>query len=122
LWANRYFSTALDEPHLWAAVRYVELNPVRANIVSDPTEYRWSSARAHAGLVKDGLLDPEHPFPGPISGWKAWLELGLEEEAVRRLRRNTASGQPTGSEEFVAAIERQLGRRVRTPSVPPRRG
>ena len=66
LWANRYFSTALDEPHLWAAVRYVELNPVRANIVTDPTDYRWSSARAHAGLVKDGLLDPERPFPGPI--------------------------------------------------------
>ena len=33
LWANRYFSTPLDETHLWRAVRYVERNPVRAGLV-----------------------------------------------------------------------------------------
>lgn len=58
LWANRFFSTALDESHLWAAVRYVELNPVRAQLVDEATGYSWSSARAHAGLRPDPLLDP----------------------------------------------------------------
>jgi len=33
LWQGRFFSSALDEPYLWAALRYVERNPVRARIV-----------------------------------------------------------------------------------------
>ncbi len=33
LWQGRFFSSALDEPYLWAAIRYVERNPVRAGMV-----------------------------------------------------------------------------------------
>ena len=113
MWANRFFSTALDEPHLWAAIRYVELNPVRAGMVSDATGYEWSSARPHADLTQRELLDPDRPFPGPIGGWRQWLAGGLEDETLDRLRRNTAGGVPTGSEEFVNEIERRLGRSVR---------
>jgi putative transposase len=113
LWANRFFSTMLDEPHLWAAIRYVELNPVRAGVVDDATRYEWSSARVHADLTQDKLLDPDRPFPGPIGGWLQWLKSGLEDETIERLRRNTASGEPTGNGVFVTAIERRLGRSVR---------
>ena len=122
-WANRYFSTPLDESHVWAAVRYVELNPLRAGLVRRATDHGWSSARAHAGLVSDSLLDPGRPFPGPVSDWSAWLGIGLEEEAQQLLRRNTRTGHPTGSEEFVSDIGRRLGRAVssRRPG-PPRRG
>jgi putative transposase len=105
-WANRYFSTALDEPHLWAAIRYVELNPVRAGIVGDATLFEWSSAPAHAGLVSDDLLSIDRPFPGPIADWRRWLGHGLEEETATRLRENTASGSPTGNTAFVASINR----------------
>jgi putative transposase len=104
-WANRFFSTALDEPHLWAAVRYVELNPVRARIVSSAVDYPWSSARAHAGLVPRGFLDPGSPFPGPINDWASWLGSGLEEQTEQKLRENTACGRPTGSTGFVTEIE-----------------
>lgn len=117
-WANRFFSTVLDEPHLWAAIRYVELNPVRAGIVGDATAFEWSSARAHAGLVDDDLLDAERPFPGPIANWRRWLANGLEEQTATRLRQNTASGLPTGNAAFVAEIERRLNRCFR----PQRRG
>jgi putative transposase len=113
LWANRYFSTALDEPHLWAAIRYVELNPVRAGIVDEAVAYEWSSARAHADGVGNELLDPDRPFPGPIGDWRRWLAAGLEEELLNRIRENTASGKPTGNEEFVRAIEKRLDRPVR---------
>ena len=113
LWANRYFSTALDEPHLWAAIRYVELNPVRGGMVDDATRYKWSSARAHSDGVRDGLLAHDRPFPGPIAGWRQWIASGLEDETLNRLRMNTASGEPTGTEEFVIDIERRLGRKVR---------
>jgi putative transposase len=42
LWQNRFYSCALDEKHLWVALRYVERNPVRANLVVRPEEYEWS--------------------------------------------------------------------------------
>jgi len=114
LWANRFFSTLLDETHLWAAIRYVELNPVRARLVSQATDFEWSSARFHAGLVPESrLLDPARPFPGPIGDWPRWLAAGIEDETVRRLRENTAKGEPTGNEDFVAAVERRVGRRLR---------
>ena len=113
LWANRYFSTVLDEPHLWAAIRYIELNPVRAGIVDDATAFEWSSARAHAALADSDLLDPDRPFPGPIGDWRQWLANGLEDETLNRLRANTASGAPTGDDAFVETIERRLNRRVR---------
>ncbi len=113
LWASRFFSTALDEPHLWAAIRYVELNPLRAGIVDDATVFEWSSARAHSDGRRDDLLDPDRPFPGPIGHWSQWLACGLEDETLSRLRENTASGTPTGSAGFVAEIERRLERRVR---------
>ena len=44
VWQNRYFSCPLDERHRWEALRYVELNPVRAGLVKEASEYRWSSA------------------------------------------------------------------------------
>lgn len=113
LWANRYFSTALDEVHLWAAIRYVELNPVRAGIVHDATRYPWSSARAHCGAGRDRLLDPDRPFPGPIGNWRAWLATGLEDDLRKRIRDNTSTGLPTGSDDFVRAVEQRVGRRVR---------
>ena len=50
------FSSALDEPYLWAALRYVERNPVRARIVRKAENYMWSSAAAHCGLREDAIL------------------------------------------------------------------
>jgi putative transposase len=113
LWANRFFSTALDEPHLWAAVRYVELNPVRARLVGKATDYPWSSARTHAGFREDPLLDPKRPFPGHIGNWAAWLRAGLEEDTAVRLRANTSTGRPTGNDSFIQELETRLGRRLR---------
>ena len=113
LWANRYFSTALDEPHLWAAVRYVELNPVRAGLVAKASEYPWSSARVHAGIQTDSMLDPTRPFPGHIGDWESWLAAGLEEQTAARIRTNTSTGRPTGSDEFIQQLEKRLERRLR---------
>ncbi len=48
VWQGRYFSAALDESYFWAAIRYVEQNPVRAGLVSRAEDYPWSSARAHS--------------------------------------------------------------------------
>jgi len=47
--------------YLLACMRYIELNPVRANIVSRPESYRWSSYRANALGYKDPIVTP-HPL------------------------------------------------------------
>jgi putative transposase len=57
LWQGRYFSSALDEAYLWAALRYVERNPVRAKLAIEAENYRWSSAAAHCKMRADELLD-----------------------------------------------------------------
>lgn len=56
LWQGRFASNVMDESYLIAAARYIELNPVRAGLVSQPTEYRWSSANAHRAGSDDKLV------------------------------------------------------------------
>jgi len=113
LWANRFYSTPLDEHHLWVAVRYVELNPVRSGQVSRAHEYDWSSARANASGMASALLDVQRPFPGGIEDWDAWLHAGLGDPRLDAIRANTSTGRPTGSESFVIDLEKRLGRVLR---------
>ena len=112
LWANRFASTPLDERHLWTAVKYVELNPVRAGIVKSTEEYPWSSASSHTTGTQDFLLFQSRPFPGPISNWSKWLKEGLNPEDEKLLRRCTYSGRPCGSESFTRDLETRLGRKL----------
>lgn len=51
VWQGRFYSCPLDMAHLWAALRYVELNPVRARLVDEADQYPWSSAAAHCGTA-----------------------------------------------------------------------
>ena len=112
-WANRFFSTPLDERHLWAAVRYIEQNPVREGIVKSAWDYPWSSARAHVG-GGDSLLWPGRPFPGPVGDWAEWLDSDWDDpEAFERLRRCTKTGRPCGGDGFVDSLEERLGRVLR---------
>ena len=58
LWQTRFFSCMLGIEHLWAALAYVERNPVRAGIVDSAAEYPWSSAADHLKCLDNtGLLD-----------------------------------------------------------------
>ena len=56
LWQGRFHLFVMDESYLLAAVRYIELNPVRARLVTDPIVYPWSSARAHIEKRNDVLV------------------------------------------------------------------
>ncbi len=123
LWGTRHYAGPLDEAHVWAAVRYIERNPVRACLAAPATAYPWSSAAAHAGLRHDSLLDSARPFPGPVGDWAAWLAIDIEATTADALRRNTTLGRPTGCEAFITELERRTGRRLRPrkPGPPPRR-
>jgi putative transposase len=60
LWQGRFRSSPMDEPHFWAAVRYVERNPVRAGMVARAEHYPWSSAPAHCGLAHELSVANSH--------------------------------------------------------------
>jgi putative transposase len=47
VWEGRYYSCPPDEAHVWEALRYTELNPIRAGMVSEPTSWMWFSAATH---------------------------------------------------------------------------
>jgi len=59
LWESRYYSKAVDtEEYLLRCLRYIEQNPVRANVVSTPDQYRWSSYRCHGEEQRIEFLTP----------------------------------------------------------------
>jgi putative transposase len=116
VWQARYFSCPLDEAHLWRAMAYVERNPVRAGLVGEAGEWKWSSARAHCGgLVDWGLADFgrwREVFDS--ERWAKVLRTSIGEEALAdRLRQATYRGRPLGSEEFIDVLERREHRRLR---------
>jgi putative transposase len=115
VWQGRYYSCPMDEGHTPAAMRYVERNPVRAGIVTEPWHYEWSSARAHVGgRDLTGMLDLER-WSGrwPPADWREFLRTPEDAAGLELLRTGTAGGWPLGSHEFIADLERRLGRRLR---------
>jgi len=109
LWQGRFASFAMDEEHLLRAMRYVELNPVRAGLVEHPGDYPWSSARAHLE-GEDDILVRVHPMLEEIGDWKSYLALDIEEEEAALMRRHERTGRPLGNEGFSKRLEKQLGR------------
>ncbi|MFQ5808338.1 MAG: transposase [Armatimonadota bacterium] len=119
VWQGRFFSCVLDDTHLWTAVRYVERNPVRAGIVARAEDYAWSSAAAHCGLRHDPLLSPHFPPSDVVMDWADWLR-NEDEDRSEIVRRQTHTGRPCGPTEFVKALEKLLGRRLRPRKPGPR--
>ena len=97
LWQARFYSCPLDDEHLYEAIRYVEMNPVRAGLVEKPEDYLWSSAKAH---ITNKL---EHPILSNlqltelnfIDDWKSFLDENSDDEKIIRLKLSTSTGRST---------------------------
>ena len=113
VWQGRFYSCPLDDDHLWAAVRYVERNPVRAGLAEHAQDYQWSSAAAHCGLRREVILAKEFPPEGIVQDWPEWLRDDDDAVPLEALRRNTITGRPCGSPSFVERLETMLGRSLR---------
>ena len=111
LWQNRFFSCPLDAVHTYLALRYVECNPVRAGLVSEPWDYRWSSAKGHIDGKGDELVKTQ-PKGIIIDGWREFLS-EPEDEKVNILRQATQTGRPIGTEIFLQNIEDLVGRSLK---------
>ena len=86
-WAERFGSKRLDAAHYWAAICYVERNPVSAGMVAAAWDWPWSSARAHLGLEIEPWLDcGRWGERYDQNTWRRALEIGIFESALEERR------------------------------------
>lgn len=116
VWQNRFYSCPLNGQHQWEALRYVELNPVRAGLVATAWAWPWSSAEAHlAGVDRTGLLDTaEWEMHWNAFRWREVLEQGVTDAVwLERIREATRTGRPAAEAAFVIDLETRLKRPLR---------
>jgi putative transposase len=131
LWEGRFKSSAVQtEEYLLLCQRYIELNPVRAGMVNDPGQYRWSSYR-HNGLGQDEQRLTHHALyeslgqdqASRLSAYRELFRSELDEEAIANIRSALLQGQPLGSEKFKEVISSATGvRRTRLQRGRPAKG
>ena len=117
LWEGRYKSSAVQaETYLFSCMRYIELNPVRAGMVSDPAHYRWSSYR-HNGLGQADERLVAHPLYQSLghdveaqrASYRALFRAELDDEAIGDIRLALAQSQPLGDDRFAERICARVG-------------
>ncbi len=121
LWQGRFASFPMDEAHLLAATRYVELNPVAAGLVRRPGEWRWSSARAHLEGADDGLATVA-PLLELVPDWPGFLSEAVSEDQEAVLEKHGRTGRPLGGAAFIERLETDLSRRFRKGKPGPKGG
>jgi putative transposase len=126
LWEGRYKSSLIDsESYLLTCHRYIESNPVRAQLVPGPEQYPWSSHRHYARGSRDSLITRHSIFErldatdvARRRAFVALFETPLDDETVERIRAAVRKGWALGSEDFLNQVEIRLGRSAK----PPKRG
>ncbi|HOT28498.1 MAG TPA: transposase [Candidatus Ozemobacteraceae bacterium] len=113
LWQDRFHSCLLDQAHLHAAVRYVELNPVTAGLVQDPFSYPWSSAAAHLQGIDNHVVKVSPMLEFVAVDWREFLRHEPSQDFFSRIRLHSRTGRPLGNESFLSEVERLVGKSLR---------
>jgi len=119
LWEGRYKSTLVDSENYFLTVsRYIELNPVRADMVGHPGEYPWSSYQKNAmgKLIK--LITPHFCYQSlgkndeeRQTAYKALFQQMIPDDTLKEIREATNKAWVLGEERFIKQIEKQTARR-----------
>jgi putative transposase len=117
VWQGRFKSPVIQEDdHFWTVLRYIEANPLRAGLVADPSDYRWSSYQAHALGKADPLLS-EVPGWNDLGGtekqrrarWRTKVAGPIALDELNAVRTSARMGRPYGSTAWTESIARKLG-------------
>lgn len=120
LWGGRFYSSLIEtDRYLLTCLRYVDLNPVRAKIVSSPEQFVWSSYRARIGLTKCPWLD-EDACTKALSPeltrrqerYREFVAQGEDELELKLIRGSLQRCHMTASESFVKNFEEETGREI----------
>jgi putative transposase len=120
LWEGRYKSTLIDtEKYLLTVSQYIELNPVRADMVEQPAEYPWSSFRRNALGTPIELITPHEIYERLAKTDKtrqkrylALFEKELSDYTLEEIRNSVNRSWVLGSQKFKNQVELETGRRV----------
>jgi putative transposase len=108
LWQGRYKAFAIqDDHHLLAVLRYVERNPLRANLVAHAEDWRWSSLYWWQRRGRPGFL-----ASGPIAlpdGWVGRVNEPITDAELQALRLSAKRSRPFGADEWVKLTANRLG-------------
>jgi putative transposase len=97
-----------DDDHFYVAVRYVERNALRANLVTQAEQWPWSSLSLAARQKHGFSILAEWPVPRPAN----WIEIvnrPQSEAELEAVRRCANRGSPLGDANWTAATARSLG-------------
>lgn len=120
LWEGRYKASLIDSEH-YALIcyRYIELNPLRAEMVRHAADYPWSSYRANALGQVDACVTPHALYwalgKDDAERQAAYRQLfagHLDEQTLWQLREATNKAWVLGSDYFKQKIDLQLNRRA----------
>ena len=120
LWEGRFRSCLTQaEEYVLACYRYIELNPVRAEMVVHPQDYRWSSYHTNALGKSNHLVVPQKEYlrlgqdeTARLENYRALFKSHLDNEVVGQIRSATNGNLALGSKRFQAEVEAALGRRA----------
>jgi putative transposase len=127
LFEGRYRATVIDdEAYLLTTMRYIELNPVRAGMVTMPGKYRWSSFGANAHGSRDPIVTP-HALYSSIgrtsaerqASYRALFGTAPAPAELDKLRDATAHGWALGTEAFCRRVEAESPTRAAIAAWPP---
>lgn len=121
LWEGRFRSCLTQsEDYVLACYRYIELNPVRAGMVKQPKDYRWSSYPANALGKVNNLIAPHEQYLGLArtetarrEAYRELVKAPLDAKVLEDIRQSTNGNFALGNERFKKQIEKKLGRRAR---------
>jgi putative transposase len=108
VWQGRFkaFPIQQDE-HLYSVLRYVERNPLRANLVRRAENWTWSSLRERLKQQPSELL-----HAGPVAlprNWTTLVNRPQSEAELAALRRSINRGTPFGSDHWTKLTANRLG-------------
>jgi len=111
-WEGRFMCSPIEaDRYLLACISFVELNPVRAQLVAQPEEYAWSSYRARAGIVDCEWidLDPCYLALAEIpelrrERYREFIRKGIRPHELKFIRNAVRRNEPTASAAFVMAL------------------
>ena len=108
VWQGRFKAFPIEQDrHLLTVMRYVERNPVRANLAKSAVEWDWSSlSRRNAAVAKQ--IQSDGPVDRP-SDWVTWVDEPQTDAEIEALRRCGVKNAPFGSETWVQETATQLG-------------
>ena len=120
LWEGRYRATLVEsESYLFACHRYIELNPVRAGLVREPSDYSWSSHAANALGARDPIVTPHecylilgHDPSARQTAYRSFFVTPLDDSTLGAIRDATNQGWALGTKRFREEIAALLDRRT----------